>query len=145
VARGRVIALDLGSARIGVAISDPDRRLAVPHGTVRTGAPADRRSIAAIVRDNDVAEVVVGHPVALSGRVGEAAHHAERFAAILEESLGIPVHLQDERLSTAEADRALARAGRSSRSRRAVVDESAATIILQAFLDRRAHQDVPSP
>jgi putative Holliday junction resolvase len=136
--------LDLGSARIGVAISDADRRVAVPHGTVRAGAPNDVRAIAAIVRDNDVVEVVVGHPLGLSGRAGEAAHHAERFADVLRELLGLPVYLQDERLSTLEADRALAAAGRSSRDRRAVVDESAATLILQGYLDRTAGETAPS-
>lgn len=142
--RGRVVGLDLGSARIGVAISDPDRRVAVPHGTVRAGAPNDVRAIAAIVHDNDVVEIVVGHPLGLSGRAGEAAHHAERFADVLHDLLGLPVHLQDERLSTIEADRALEAAGRSSRDRRAVVDESAATVILQGYLDRTAGETEPS-
>lgn len=133
---GRVLALDLGQARIGVAISDPDRRVAVPVGTVRTGAPADLKAIAALVREHGVVEIVVGHPVHMSGRRGEAADHAERFAQALRGLLGLPVHLQDERLSTVEAGRRLAGAGVRGRARREVVDQAAAALILQAYLDR---------
>jgi putative holliday junction resolvase len=132
-----VLGLDLGGARIGVAISDPERRLAVPHGNVRAGAPQDLRAISAIVRENDVAEIVVGHPLKLSGEAGEAAHHAERFASALRDAVGVPVTLQDERLTTVEAERGLAEAGVPGRARRQVIDRSAATLILQAYLDRR--------
>jgi len=132
---GRVLGLDLGDARIGVAISDPGRRLAVPVGTVRTGAPADVKAIAEIVREHEATLVVIGHPLLMSGQPGERAHLAERFAEALSGALGIPVVLQDERLSSAEADRALRQAGRSGRERRREVDRSAATVILQAWLD----------
>ena len=132
---GRVLGLDLGDARIGVAISDPQRRLAVPLGTVRTGAPADVKAIAELARENEAELVVVGHPLLMSGRAGERAHLAERFAEALGAVLGLPVVLQDERLSSAEADRALRGAGRSGRERRREVDRSAATVILQAWLD----------
>ncbi|TMK81735.1 MAG: Holliday junction resolvase RuvX [Actinobacteria bacterium] len=133
---GRVLGLDLGEARIGVAISDDDRRVAVPFGTVRTGAPADVKAIAAIVREQGVTEIVVGLPLQLSGRAGEAAEHARTFAGVLREALGVPVSLQDERLSTIEAERALGAAGVRGRDRRRVVDQAAAAIILQAYLDR---------
>jgi putative Holliday junction resolvase len=132
---GRVLGLDLGQSRIGAAISDPDRRVAVPIGTIRTGAPADVKAIAAIVRDQDVTEVVVGHPISLSGRKGEAADHAERFAHALRDFLGIPVVLHDERFTTVQAEGDLRRAGVRGRARREVVDQAAATIILQAYLD----------
>ena len=132
---GRVLGLDLGDARIGVAVSDPGRRLAVPVGTVRTGAPADVKAIADLAREHDVTLVVVGHPLLMSGAPGERAHLAERFAEALGGFLGIPVVLQDERLSSVEADRALRQAGRSGRERRREVDRSAATVILQAWLD----------
>jgi putative Holliday junction resolvase len=132
----RVLGLDLGQSRIGVAISDPARRMAVPLGTVHTGAPEDVKAIAAIVRENDVGEIVVGLPLGLSGRRGEAADHAEKFAEALRGFLGISVSLQDERLSTVQAERQLKAAGMRGRDRRAVVDQSAAVIILQAFLDR---------
>lgn len=135
--RGRVLGLDLGQARIGVAISDDARRMAVPLGTVRTGAPEDVRAIARIVAENGVAEIVVGLPLDLSGESGEGADHARKFADALRGFLGIPVSLQDERLSTVQADRELRSAGVGGRSRRAVVDQAAAAIILQSYLDRR--------
>ena len=132
---GRVLGLDLGDARIGVAISDDRRRIAVPLGTVRAGAPADVKAIADLVHGHGVTLVVIGHPLHLSGKAGERAHHAERFAAALEAFLDVPVLLQDERLSSVEADRALRGAGASGRERRRTVDRSAATVILQAWLD----------
>ena len=132
---GRVLGLDLGDARIGVAISDDRRRIAVPVGTVRTGAPADVKAIADLVHGHGVTLVVVGHPIHLSGEAGERAHHAERFAEALDAFLDVPVLLQDERLSSVEADRALREAGASGRERRRTVDRSAATVILQAWLD----------
>ena len=132
---GRVLGLDLGDARIGVAISDDARRMAVPLGTVRTGAPTDVRAIADLIREQGVTLVVVGHPLLLSGESGERAHHAERFAAAIREALDVPVHLQDERLSTVEADRALRETGAGGRDRRRTIDRSAATVILQAWLD----------
>lgn len=132
---GRVLGLDVGDARIGVAISDGARRMAVPLGTVRTGAPADLRAIAELVREHGVTLVVVGHPLLLSGEAGERAHQAERFAAAIGEALGVPVRLQDERLSTVEAERVLRQSGTSGRDRRRTIDRSAATVILQAWLD----------
>jgi putative Holliday junction resolvase len=133
--RGRVLGLDLGDARIGVAISDDERRIAVPLGTIRTGAPADVKAVAALVGEHDVTLVVVGHPLLLSGEAGERAHHAERFAEAMRGFLGVPVLLHDERLSTVEADRALRATGASGRERRRSVDRSAATVILQSWLD----------
>ncbi len=132
---GRVLGLDLGDARIGVAISDDRRRIAVPLGTLRTGAPGDVKAIADLVHGHDVTLVVIGHPLHLSGEAGERAHHAERFAEALDAFLDVPVLLQDERLSSIEADRALREAGASGRERRRTVDRSAATVILQAWLD----------
>ena len=135
---GRVLGLDLGDARIGVAISDDGRRMAVPLGTIRTGPPDDVKAIADVVTEHGVTLVVIGHPLLMSGESGERAHLAERFAEALRAILAVEVHLQDERLSTAEADRALRDAGASSRDRRRTVDRSAATVILQAWLDARA-------
>ena len=136
--RGRVLGLDLGDARIGVAISDDGRRLAVPIGTIRTGAPADLKSIVELVREHSVALVVLGYPLLLSGEAGERAHHAERFAEALRAILPVPVLLQDERLSTVEAERALRETGAKRRVRRRHVDRSAATVILQSWLDASA-------
>ena len=82
--------------------------------------------------------IVIGHPRALSGEAGEAADHAERFAEALRGFLGIPVVLQDERLSTVEANRRLTGAGVDRRGRREVIDQAAAVVILQSYLDRRS-------
>ena len=140
-----MLGLDLGDVRIGVAISDDRRRMAVPVGTVRTGAPQDLKSIAALVRDNDVSLVVVGHPLSMSGHPGPRARLAEEFAGALRSFLDVPVALHDERLSTVEAERGLREAGLSGRDRRRVVDRQAATVILQSYLDASAGGRPPGP
>jgi putative Holliday junction resolvase len=134
---GRVLALDLGEVRIGVALSDPGRRVAVPAGTLRVaGPPRDLKAVAALVREHGATDVVVGHPLTLAGERGAAAHRAEEFAEGLRMLLEVPVHLQDERLTTVEADRGLREAGAAGRDRRQSVDQAAATLILRAFLDK---------
>ena len=133
--KGRVLGLDLGQSRIGVAISDPDRRVAVALGTIRTGAPEDVKAIAALVKEHGVSQIVVGHPLSLSGESGEAAEHAERFAEALGGFLDVIVVLHDERLSTVEANRGLSDAGVERRRRRDVIDQAAAVVILQSYLD----------
>lgn len=134
---GRVVALDVGKARIGVAVSDPDRTVALPAGTIQVaGGPQDLKAVAAIVERYEATEVVVGHPLSLSGAAGPAAGHAQEFARGLRAFLEVPVHLHDERLTTAEAERGLRDAGITGRRRRAVVDEAAATIILRSWLER---------
>jgi putative Holliday junction resolvase len=135
---GPVLGLDLGDAHIGVAISDPERRVAVPVGTIHVGQPpGELRAIAQLVRERDVTAVVVGHPLSMRGEAGVRAGHAEAFAQTLAGTLDVPVQLQDERLSTVEAERALAAAGTRGRERRRVVDASAASVILQSWLDAR--------
>ncbi|HEX2030789.1 MAG TPA: Holliday junction resolvase RuvX [Actinomycetota bacterium] len=141
-----MLGLDLGEARIGVAVSDPDRRVAVPAGTIRVaGPPQDLKAVAAMVREHGATEVVVGHPVTMAGERGEAARRAEEFAAGLRLLLDVPVRLHDERLSTAEAERALRAAGAGGRQRRRAVDQAAATVILQAFLDARGGGRAAAP
>ena len=132
---GRVLGLDLGDVRIGVAISDPERRQAVPLGTVLAGAPQDLKAIAALVRDHGVSLVVVGYPLSMSGRIGPKARQVEELAGALRSFLPVPIALQDERLSTVEAERNLRAAGIRGRERRRAVDRSAAAVILQAWLD----------
>ena len=107
----------------------------MPFGTIRTGAPEDVKAIAALVREHEVTAIVVGHPLSMTGRSGAAADHAEKFAEALRGFLGVPVHLQDERLSTVQAERDLAAQGLRGRERREVVNQAAATLILQAYLD----------
>jgi putative pre-16S rRNA nuclease len=134
---GRLLGLDLGQARIGVAISDDRRKLAVPLGTIRTGAPQDVKAIGRLISEHGVTGIVVGHPLRMTGERGPAADQAERFAEALRGFLEIPVDLQDERLSTVQATGEVARSGVRGRERREVVDQAAAAIILQAYLDRK--------
>jgi putative Holliday junction resolvase len=135
-APGRVLGLDLGDVRIGVAISDDARRVAVPLGTVHVGRPpGELKAIASLVRENDVTLVVVGVALSLDGGRGPRAMHAEAFAEGLRAAIAVPIAFQDERLTTVEAERGLRDAGMSGRDRRAVVDAEAARIILQAWLD----------
>jgi putative Holliday junction resolvase len=135
---GLVLGLDLGDARIGVAMSDPERRVAVPVGTVHVGQPpGELKAIAALVADHGATIVVLGHPIPMRGGSGPRARLAESFAEALRAVLDVPVVLQDERLSTVEAERTLAAGGRRGREARERVDASAAAVILQAWLDRR--------
>lgn len=143
---GRVLGLDLGDARIGVAISDPDRRLALPMGTVHVGQPpGELKAVAAIVAAQEASLVVVGHPISMSGAHGARATHAEGFADALRAILAVPVELHDERLSTVEAERTLREAGVTGQRRRAVVDETAAAVILQAWLDAHGNRVSSTP
>jgi putative pre-16S rRNA nuclease len=135
---GPVLGLDLGDARIGVAVSDPDRRLAVPVGTVRVGQPpGELLAVAALVQERGATLIVLGLPLSLRGDRGERAVHAESFAEALRNVVEVPVELHDERLSTVEAERALSAAGTRGLERRRAVDASAATVILQSWLDGR--------
>ena len=133
---GPVLGLDLGDARIGVAISDDGRRLAVPVGTVHVGQPpGELIAITELAKDRGVNLIVVGLPLSLRGERGTRATHADAFTQALAGVVEVPIELQDERLSTVEAERALAAAGSHRRERRRVVDASAATVILQSWLD----------
>jgi putative holliday junction resolvase len=144
--RGRVIGLDLGSVRIGVALSDTARTIAVPREVlIRSGdAPQDLRRVVALVAASEAAEVVVGLPVALDGTRGPAAAQVEAEAARLRDVISVPIILVDERLSSVEATRRRREARRPSRnsrratlgSRHAPVDADAAAIILQSYLDK---------
>lgn len=134
-----MLALDLGEARIGVAISDPDRAVALPAGTIKAaGGVDDLKAVARMVAETGAVEVVVGHPLSLSGERGPAAHKAEEFAEGLRAMLKVPVHLQDERLSTAEAERGLRAAGATRKRRRGAVDQASASLILESYLARTA-------
>jgi putative Holliday junction resolvase len=142
LASGRVVGLDLGSRRIGVAVSDSGRTLATPLATLeRSGDPErDRTKIVELVTDEGATCVVVGMPLGLDGREGPAARGARDEARALAGALapaGVPVVLFDERLTTVTADRLLAGSGLDGRRRRRVVDRSAATVLVQAFVDGR--------
>jgi putative Holliday junction resolvase len=132
--------------RVGVARCDPDGILATPvvtlaRDTSDADPPRDLREISALVAEYEAVGVVVGLPVALSGKEGLAAASVRRYAARLVEVLGdIPVVLSDERMSTVVAGRRLAERGVKGRRQRAVVDQAAAVEILQGWLDARRRQ-----
>lgn len=129
------LAIDLGSARIGVAHCDSDGRLASPLATVPRGG-GDLDALAGLAAADDVIEILVGLPIGLSGREGPAAAEARTFAARLARRVTpVPVRLVDERFTTVIAHEALRRGGSDSRARRPRVDRAAATFLLQGALD----------
>jgi len=135
----RVLGLDLGSKRIGVAVSDGAGRVATPVMVIaRCGdRPRDHRRIAALAEEYGVERVVVGLPLSLDGTHGPAASAVEAESIDLAAVLDVPVEHHDERLSTVTAERELRGQGLDGRARRKVVDMVAAAIILQGWLDRR--------
>ena len=140
----RVLALDLGSRRIGVALSDPSATIAAPLETIPvTGPRQAAERVREICRRHDVALVVVGHPRNMDGTRGPAARQAEAFAERLRAVLSVPVDLWDERLSTAAAERALIEADVRRAERRGARDRVAASFILQAYLDARRNRLSP--
>jgi putative Holliday junction resolvase len=129
------IGVDVGSVRIGLACSDPGGILASPLETVRRGK-GDLERIAGLVAEHEAVEVIVGLPTSLSGREGPAAAEARQFAIKLARRLSPePVRLYDERLTTVTAEAGLRKVGVRGRARREVVDQVAATVLLQAALD----------
>lgn len=135
----RVLGIDLGEVRIGLALSDPLGLTAQPAGVLaRKGATADVSAIRGLAGKHDVSRIVIGHPLLLSGERGTRAEACERFAAKLEAAIpGVAIELWDERLTTSEASRLLVGADVSRRRRREVVDAMAAALILQSWLDAR--------
>ena len=135
---GRAIGLDLGSKRIGVAVSDSDRTVATPIEVVTRSRDAtrDRVRIGEIVREWEATTVVVGLPLSLSGQVGPAARAALTEVDALRATLGVHVETYDERLSTVTAERSLMEQSLRAPARRRVVDKVAAAVMLQAWLDR---------
>ena len=133
----RILALDLGERRIGLALSDPDLILASGRGVyLRRNPEEDLVYLERLVEEEDVGEIVLGLPRNMDGSLGKQAERALEFKALLEERLKRPVHLFDERLTSAEAERVLVEADLSRRRRREVRDELAAVLILQGYLDR---------
>ena len=133
----RVLGIDLGTKRIGVAVSDPTGTLASPLTVVeRSSDPArDRREIARLVTEEEAERVVVGMPTSLSGEPGPAAKAALAEVVALSDELEVPVVAWDERFTTVIADRAMAGGGRTAKDRRATIDAAAAAVMLQSWLD----------
>jgi putative Holliday junction resolvase len=137
--RGRRLGVDVGSVRIGVAVSDPDGILATPVETVRRDR-TDRhlRRLALLVAELEAVEVVVGLPRTLADRTGPAAEDAIGLAEELSRRVApTPVRLADERLTTVTAQRSLREAGVQARGQKAMIDQAAAVGILQSWLDQR--------
>ena len=135
---GRVLALDLGSHRIGIAISDPLGITAQGLETLhRRNKRHDLEYLLALIRKHEVSEIVVGLPLRMSGAEGIQADKAQAFAGDLRQKFGLPVHLWDERLSSAEANRLLREADLSIDKRGKAVDRMAAVLILQSWMESR--------
>ena len=136
----RALGLDVGSKTIGVALTDEVGIAAHPLTVLaRAGKIGDIAAIAALVQEHNVTDVVLGMPYELSGRIGHRARLVQAFASALREGLPavVTLHEQDERFSTAEAQRVLIEADVSRAKRRQVIDQQAAALILQGWLDAR--------
>ena len=132
----RILALDLGSRRIGLAISDKLGITAQPLPTLnRKNQKTDRAALLRLVKKHEVGEIVIGLPLMMSGDMGTKANEASAFAEELREATGLPVHLVDERLTSAAAHRLLDESGLTREQRKGKVDAMAAVMILQTFLE----------
>ncbi|MFN8047200.1 MAG: Holliday junction resolvase RuvX [Ancrocorticia sp.] len=139
--RGKRLGVDVGEARVGVASCDPDAILATPVVTLKRGQ-SDLRKVAKMVRDDDIMEVIVGLPLNMDGTEGISARHARVWAGKLARRIApVSVRLVDERLSTVAAHAQLSAAGRDSRTHRRVVDQVAATVILDTALEMERRRD----
>jgi len=140
-ARGALIGLDLGTKTIGVAVSDPDRRLAAPVETIaRRRFKLDAERVLELAAERHAAGFVLGLPINMDGTEGARAQSTRAFAQNFASLTELPIALWDERLSTAAVERALIAADASRARRKAVIDQHAATYILQGALDRLTHR-----
>ena len=138
----RVLGIDLGSKRIGIATSDRSGTIATPYTVLlRCGSMGgDHRNIAKMVVEEEAEAVIVGLPLNMDGSEGKAAQAARVEAARMATVVGVPVHVHDERLTTVEADRVLMEQKMKAQARRRIVDKVAAAVMLQSWLDTQAHQ-----
>jgi len=134
----RILAIDYGRKRIGLALSDDLGLTAQPAGTlVRTNRREDLRRLRSICREHGVKHIIVGHPVHMSGEASEMADEAARFSVRLKKELGIETELYDERLTSWEARQTVSGEKSSSRKRRGSLDDVAAAILLRDYLERK--------
>lgn len=135
----RVLGIDLGSKRVGVAVSDRSGTIATPLCVIERGASqrVDHNEIARLVQEEEVVAIVVGLPLNMDGTAGKAAEAALREVERMTTVVGVPVYVHDERLTTVEADRVLMEQKMRAQARRRVVDKVAAAVILQSWLDAR--------
>jgi putative holliday junction resolvase len=138
--RGSLLGLDLGTKTIGVAVSDPDRKLAAPIVTIaRARFASDAERLLKLAAERRVVGFVLGLPLNMDGSEGPRAQATRAFARNLAKLTALPIALWDERLSTAAVERVLIEADASRRKRKAVIDQHAAAYILQGALDRLSH------
>jgi putative pre-16S rRNA nuclease len=139
LAQGRLLGMDVGARRIGLAVSDPLGITAQGIDTLqRKNKKSDFAEIELILEHYAVREIVVGYPLKMSGEPGAQSEKMANFAEELRRRFSLPVHLWDERLTTAEAHRVLDETEMSGRRRRQVIDQMAAVLILQSFLEARS-------
>jgi len=137
----RILAIDYGRKRIGLALSDELGLTAQPLATLaRTNRRNDLRRLREICRKHGVARIVVGHPLHMTGETSSMAEESARFAARVQKDLGIDVDLQDERLTSWEAEQTVAETRSSSRRKRGPIDDVAAAILLREYLERMREQ-----
>jgi putative holliday junction resolvase len=140
MATGRVMALDVGKVRVGVALSDPLGYTAQPLLTLwRKSLGEDLRSLLRLIRKHEVVEILVGNPLHMSGDVSPWAVKVQEFAAELGKRSGLPVHLWDERLSSVAAHEILDEAGYDKLGRKHVIDQVAAVVILRGWMEAKEH------
>lgn len=133
-----LLALDVGSKRIGVAVADPTGTFALPLTVIeRTNLKADLQRISELAREYSVDEMVIGYPMTLAGQTGPAAEKMDRFIEQLSRVFPGTIHRVDERLTTAQATKTLISADVSRAKRKTVVDKMAAALILESYLARR--------
>lgn len=141
-----IVALDVGQARIGVALSDELEMLASPHSTIRrTSTAAAITAIARVVAESDAAQVVVGLPISFDGRLHAQAQSVQAFADKLRARLSVPLVYADETLSTVRAEEQLRAAGVRPDRIRERIDSAAAAVILQEYLDARRQEQARRP
>lgn len=136
---GRILALDVGSKTIGLAVSDPLGITAQGLETIRRkNKRTDLAALGVVIRSYEVEELVVGLPLRMSGQEGTQAEKMREFVAVLDKQFGLPVHLVDERLTSVEANRVLRESEMSISKRAGAVDRLAAVLILQNYLELRS-------
>ncbi len=134
---GKLICLDIGSVRIGIAQSDILHIVATPHSVYKRRTPyLDVRYIAELAEQLNAEKIIIGLPLKLDGTEGQSVQMAREFASKLSEQTIIPIEFQDERLSTVSAQRILLETNTSRKNRKGQVDQIAATIILQNYIDK---------
>jgi putative Holliday junction resolvase len=140
--RGRVMALDVGERRVGVAMSDLSQTLATPYTTLHAHPQAVLfQKIQQLIVKEEVVDLVIGLPISLNGQEGPQAQRIRQFIAAIATCVSVPLHTCDERYTTAEAQRVMIEAGLRPEQRKAKIDEVAASIILQDYLNQQQHNE----